>query len=59
VYDDYKVDTMGIETLLAGPDSAYVSEQEFFITNTYYIVVDFYSSGWLRDSSGYMMIQTV
>ncbi|HTL82447.1 MAG TPA: hypothetical protein VL651_12125 [Bacteroidia bacterium] len=58
VYDQYKVDTNGVETLQTTTDSSYVSGDTVWHGNTYYELFDLYYTAWLRDSSGYIVDTT-
>jgi hypothetical protein len=55
VYDNVKIDTLGVETVISSTDSAYVSGTTVVHGNTYYNLFDFYYTILLRDSSGYMI----
>ncbi len=58
VYDNVKIDTLNVETILSSTDSAYVSADTVYRGNTYHELFDFYYTVWLRDSSGFMVDTT-
>jgi hypothetical protein len=54
VYDRYRIDTNGVETL-SSYDSSYVSGDTIVNGIQWYILHDLYFVKWLRDSAGYIL----